>query len=154
MPRFRTTLVPGVKRPYASWTFLVVPAAAAARWGAGSHPLRGTIAGHDFRGTASRGEGVLRIPLARDFRERTGLAVGDVVEVTLELDAAPRPLHLPAELRAVLAAEPALTPLFDALPPSMRRAWCEYVGEAKQSETRARRAARALAGIRGRAYPP
>lgn len=43
--------------------------------------------------------------------------------------------------------------LFAALPASMRRAWATFVGEAQRAETREARAARAVAGIRAKAWP-
>ncbi|MEZ4456688.1 MAG: YdeI/OmpD-associated family protein [Gemmatimonadales bacterium] len=153
MPRFRTTLVAGKKNPYRSWTFVVVPADLADRWGSGQKAVAGSIAGHAFRGTASRGEGALRIPVPRAYLEETGIARGDTVEVVLELDAAPRTVAVPAELQRVLESDAKLAALFAALPPAHRRAWAAYVADAKRPETRVRRAARAPAGIRARAFP-
>jgi hypothetical protein len=153
MHRFRSTLVPGSKVPYRTWTFLVIPRKIAAAWGPGQKAIRGTIGGHPFQGTASRGEGVTRMPLPREFRETTGFRCGDTVDVVLDLDPAPRPVDVPSELRAVLRRDPEAAALFDTLPPSCRRAWAEHVAEAKRPETRLRRAERAPAGIRARAYP-
>lgn len=156
MPRtisFRTTLVSGTKRPYASWTFLIIPPDVARDWGPGQKPVRGTISGHPFRGTASRGEGALRVPIPRDFRELTGLGLGDTVEAALELDAAARPVQLPDELRALFTDDPEVAALYDKLPPSHRRAWATYVAGAKRPETRLRRARRARDGIHARDYP-
>ncbi len=153
MPRFETTLVPGKKLPYARWTFLVIPSALAKTWGPGAHPVRGTISGHAFRGTASRGEGVLRVSIPRDFRDKAGLSRGDRVEVVLELDSQPRSVEVPAELRAIFKQDPEARALYRKLPPAHRRAWATYVAEAKHQETRLRRARKAPAGIRARAFP-
>jgi hypothetical protein len=153
MKTFRTTLVSGGKAPYTSWTFLIVPAKLALQWGAGQKAVHGTISGAAFRGTASRGEGQLRIPLSRELRDRLGVAVGDTVEVSVEPDPNPRPLRLPEELRAVLRGHPEVAKLYDQLPPSMRRAWAAYVGEAKRPETRRRRAQKAPRGIVAREFP-
>ncbi len=153
MHSFRTVLTAGKKRPYDSWTFLVIPSDVASKWGAGQHVVRGTINGHAFVGTASRGEGVVRVPIAVAFRESSGVACGDVVEVVIARDAKPPRLHIPVELKQLLDADVTLVAQFDALPPSMRRAWAQYVGEAKRSDTRAQRAQRAPEGIRKRAYP-
>lgn len=154
MHRFRTVLVSGTKRPYRTWTFLVVPPDVATNWGPGQKVVRGSISGHEFRGTASRGEGSLRVPIARDFREMAGLACGDTVDVTLELDVSPRPAQVPVELQVVLKDDSDAAALYETLPPSLRRAWATYVAEAKYPETRRRRAQRAPAGIRARAFPP
>jgi|WetSurMetagenome_2_1015567.scaffolds.fasta_scaffold44826_2 hypothetical protein len=153
MHRFRPALVPGSKVPYRTWTFVVIPKEIAAAWGPGQKAIRGSIAGHAFRGTASRGEGVTRMPLTREFREAAGLGCGDTVDVVLELEQEPRPVDVPTELRAALRADPGAAAAYEALPPSCRRAWAEYVADAKRPETRALRADRAPAGIRARKYP-
>jgi uncharacterized protein YdeI (YjbR/CyaY-like superfamily) len=60
----------------------------------------------------------------------------------------------PAELTAALARAKPARAAFDALAPGQRRLWMRWVGEAKQAETRARRAARAAAELRaGRKLP-
>jgi hypothetical protein len=153
MKRFRTTLVPGGKPPYASWAFLIIPAELAAKWGSGQVAVRGAVAGTAFRGTASRGEGQLRVPIPRELRERAGISVGDTVDVAIELDTKPRPLSIPDELRAVLSDQPEVGRLYEALPPSLRRSWAAYVGEAKRPDTRIRRARKAPGGIRARQFP-
>ena len=153
MHQFRTTLISGTKHPYRSWTFLVIPASVATSWGPGQKAVRVSISGHTLRGTASRGEGVMRVPIPRDFREMAGLDRGDTVIVALELDPSPRPLKIPAELRAVLTGDSDLSVLYEELPASMRRAWAGYVEQAKRPETRSRRARQAANGIRARAYP-
>lgn len=153
MKRFRTTLVSGSKPPYALWTFLILPAELAAEWGPGRTAVRGTISGTRFRGTASRGEGAFRIPIPRELRERAGVSTGDTVDVVVGLDTSPRQLSIPNELRVAFADRPGIARLYDALPPSLRRAWAAYVEEAKRPETRIRRARKALDGIRDRAFP-
>jgi hypothetical protein len=153
MKGFRTTLVSGSKPPYTSWTFLIIPAKLAVQWGVGQIAVRGTISGTTFRGTASRGEGQLRIPLSRELRERAGVARGDTVDVAIELDPNPRLLSVPEELHAVFRDRPEVARLYDQLPPSLRRAWAAYVEEAKRPETRDRRAREAPQGIRAREFP-
>jgi len=62
---------------------------------------------------------------------------------------APRPeLPVPPELAEALAGDPAASATFDAFPPGCRREYCEWIGEAKRPETRARRAAEAVAWMR------
>ncbi len=153
MPTFETILVPGRKPPYDSWTFILVPPELAVLWGAGPKAVRGTISGMVFRGTASRGEGSLRVPVTRVLCEAAGVRCGDSVEVVLDLDADPRPVAIPDELQAVLRADPDVAALYDALPPAHRRAWAGYVAEAKRPETRLRRAQSAPRGIRAREFP-
>ena len=153
MHRSEAGLAPGRERPYDTWTFLVIPSGLATDWGPGQIAVRGTIAGTPFRATATRGDGVLRVPVPRALREEAGVRCGDTVHVAIEPDPDPRPVELPEELQAVLDADPEVAALYEKLPPSHRRAWATYVAEAKRPETRLRRARKAPAGIRARAFP-
>lgn len=153
MPSFSTVLVSGAKRPYDSWTFVVVPGNVMADLGSKRALVRGTIHGVSFRGTVSRGEGVYRMPVPRDLQIKAGIACGDKVQVFMEIDAAPRPISVPPELEEVFASDPDLAALFRDLPPSHRRAWAAYVAGAKRLETRIRRAAQAADGIRTKSFP-
>lgn len=153
MHRFQTVLVAGRKRPYSSWTFLTIPPDVAVKWGPGRKAVRGTLAGLAFRGNASRGEGVVRVPVRRDLLEKLGLRRGDTVEVALELDPDPPRVHVPDELSRVFKDDPEVAALYERLPPAHRRAWAEYVAEAKRPETRMRRASKAPQGIRARDFP-
>jgi uncharacterized protein YdeI (YjbR/CyaY-like superfamily) len=60
---------------------------------------------------------------------------------------------MPVELDAALAADAEARSGFDALPPSHRRMYCAWVGEAKRAETRARRAAVTCARVKVGARP-
>jgi uncharacterized protein YdeI (YjbR/CyaY-like superfamily) len=54
---------------------------------------------------------------------------------------------IPPELKDGLKAHPAAAAVFDAMPPSHRAEYANWVGEAKRAETRARRAAEAVKKI-------
>lgn len=151
--RFRSQVVHGTKRPYTSWTFLIVPEAVVESVGRKRFDVRGELAGVEFTGTVAKGEGVYRVPIPKDVLERAGVAPGSSVQVGLEVDPSARVVEVPEELAAVLASQPALGRAFGALPPSLQRAWSTHVAEARQPATRVRRAARAAEGIRGRRYP-
>jgi uncharacterized protein YdeI (YjbR/CyaY-like superfamily) len=66
------------------------------------------------------------------------------VDVTLELDAAPRQVEVPPDLAAALAADPGARRFFDGLSYSERRWFVLNVESAKKPETRARRVASAV----------
>ncbi len=151
--QFESTLVPGRKVPYTTWTFVELPPELPDEWGTPPFALRGTLAGVPFRGTASRGEGVVRMPVPLALRGQAGVGCGDRVMVLVEIDPEPRPVDVPDELRAVLAGDAEAAALFEDLPPAHRRAWAQHVAEAKRPETRDRRARKALDGIRARAFP-
>jgi uncharacterized protein YdeI (YjbR/CyaY-like superfamily) len=57
-------------------------------------------------------------------------------------------LPVPPELATALAADAAAAAAFTAFPPSCRREYCEWIGEAKRPDTRARRVAEAIEWLR------
>lgn len=57
-------------------------------------------------------------------------------------------LPVPAELAAALAKDDVARATFDAFPPSCRREYSEWIGEANRPETRARRSEEAVAWMR------
>ncbi|MCB9870157.1 MAG: DUF1905 domain-containing protein [Planctomycetes bacterium] len=153
MPAYRTTLVAGRRKPYDTWTFAVVPEAVHRQLGGKAHiEVRGSLAGIAFRATVRAGEGVYRFPVVREVREAAGVGVGDTVDITIDADHEPRPIEVPEELQTVLEQE-GLAAEFARMAPSHRRAWAQFVAEAKQPATRARRASKAPAGIRARRFP-
>ena len=101
MPSFSTILVPGGKRPYEAWTFLLVPDQVVTKLGSKRAQVRGTIRGVSFTGTVSRGEGVYRMPVPRELQIKAKIARGDRVQVAMEVDAKPRPVKIPPELKKV-----------------------------------------------------
>jgi hypothetical protein len=153
MPSFSTKLVPGGKPPYDTWTFVVVPGQIAETFGSKRTPVRGEINGVSFRGTLVRSRDVYRMPVPREFQKKAGIASGDRVEVYMEVDKAPRSIEIPLELAHVLDADPDLARSFDNLPPAHRRAWATHVADAKRTETRIRRAGKAVDGIRNKKFP-
>jgi bifunctional DNA-binding transcriptional regulator/antitoxin component of YhaV-PrlF toxin-antitoxin module len=110
--------------------------------------VRGTVNGTPLRSRLSVYGGVTYLGRRREIREAAGIEVGDLVEVVLELDGAPREVSLPAELEAALVADGGLRATFDALAFTHRREYAEWVGGAKREETRARRAAKAIEMLR------
>lgn len=61
----------------------------------------------------------------------------------------PRPeLPVPPELAAALATDHAARATFEGFPPSCRREYSEWIGEAKRPETRARRVEEAILWLR------
>jgi bifunctional DNA-binding transcriptional regulator/antitoxin component of YhaV-PrlF toxin-antitoxin module len=125
-----------------------VPFDAREVFGEARAPVRGTVNGTPLRSRLMVYGGTTYLGLRREIREAAGIDVGDLVEVVLERDDAPREVALPAELEAALAADAALRATFDALAFTHRREYAEWVGGAKREETRARRAAKAVEMLR------
>lgn len=146
MPTFRTRVMQG----RVNATGLPVPPEALDELGAGKRPaVVVTVAGYTYRTSVGAMGGQSLIPLAAVHRAASGVAADDEVEVTIELDAAPREAVVPEEVAAALAAEPALAEAFRALSPSRQRALVDPIAEAKTDETRQRRVEKALAALRG-----
>jgi hypothetical protein len=88
----------------------------------------------------SRGGGYL-IPLSSAHRAALGLTAGDTIDVTLELDDAPRTVEVPDDLATALAQVEGARAAFDALSPSRQKAHVTSVEGTKNPDTRARRVA-------------
>jgi len=143
---FRTTLL---KDDTLDATGIVVPPEVVEALGGSRRPaVTVTVNGHTYRSTVATMGGRSMLPFAREHRERTGLGPGDPIEVTLELDAAPRTVEVPADLAAALDATPGAREAFDRLSYSARKEHVRQVETAKAPETRDRRVARIVDGLR------
>ncbi len=108
-----------------------------------------TIGKYTYRTTAGRMNGRFMIPLSAENREGAGVAAGDDVNITIELDTAPREVEVPADFAKALKANAGLRKTFDALAYSHRKEWVRSIEAAKAPETRARRIAKAIDSLRG-----
>lgn len=123
-------------------TGLEVPADVIATLGTSKRPpVIVSLAGYSYRSTVAVMGGVFMIPLSKANREAAGVQGGDQVEVTLELDLAPRTVELPDDLAAALEARSGARAAFDAAAPSTRKEFVRQVESAKAAETRTRRIA-------------
>jgi hypothetical protein len=113
------------------------------------HAITVTINGHSYRSSVAPYRGTNMIALSAENRERAGIAAGDDVLVTIELDEQPRTVDEPADLRAALAADPEARVAFDELSYSNRRRHVLAIEGAKTDATRSRRLAAVLAELSG-----
>jgi Bacteriocin-protection, YdeI or OmpD-Associated/Domain of unknown function (DUF1905) len=109
-----------------------------------------TVGGYTYRTTVARMGGRFLVPLSAENRAAAGVAAGDRVEVGIELDTAPRTVELPDDLAAALAGDAAAREFFESLAYTHRKEWVRWVEEAKRPETRARRVAGTVEGLRAR----
>ena len=101
MPAFRAT----VERE-GTGTFLRVPPEVVAELGTRKRPpVRVTVGGHTFRSTVAVYGDDFYLPLNAANREAAGVAAGDAVDVTIELDEEPRVVEVPDDLAVALAAD-------------------------------------------------
>lgn len=129
-------------------TGVPVPPEALEALGGGKRPaVVAVVNGYRFTSTVGTMGGQALIPFSAERRAESGLAGGDALEVSLDLDAAPRETAVPDDLAAALAAAGARD-AFDRLAPSRRKAHVVAVEGAKAPETRARRIAAAVDSLR------
>jgi hypothetical protein len=134
--RFRATIELGGKTA----TGLEVPAEVVEGLGGSRRPaVRVTVDDYAYRSTVASMGGRFMLPLSAEHRQGAGVAAGDEVEVTLELDTAPREVAVPADLAAALDGAPEARRLFDGLSYTARRTYVSQVESAKKPETRQRR---------------
>ena len=143
--RFTTQLQP---RGNASAVVLDDDQVAVVGEGAKRFPVVATVNGYTWRTSVTRMKGEFLLGLSREVRDGTGAQIGDEVEVTVELDQAPREVEVPGALAAALAADPDASATFDRLAFTHRKEYARWVAEAKRDETRQRRVEQAVEMIR------
>lgn len=126
-------------------TGIEVPPEVIEALGSGKRPkVKVSFADYSYSITVGVMGGRFLLPVSAKVRDESGVAAGDELEITLELDDAPRELEVPDDLAAALAAEPAAKAFFDSLSYSQRRWFVESVTSAKKAETRERRVVAAV----------
>jgi len=142
MPSFRTVL----EATGGNNVGIVVPPEVVASFDRGKRvPVVVTIdGGYSYRSTIASMGGRFLLGFNAETRRATGRGAGDDVEVTLELDDAPRVVEVPEDLAAALAGDPAAAAAWEKLAYSHQKAHVTAIESAKAAETRARRVAAAL----------
>ena len=124
--------------------FVVVPAkvAMAAKVAHGAR-VRGTVNGVPYRSSLMKYSGVFHLGVHKATVAGAGVAGGDRVRVTIELDDRPLPTAaVPNDLALALSRNPKASTSWERLAPAVRRGFVKDVLDAKKDETRARRIAR------------
>jgi hypothetical protein len=120
-------------------TGIEVPETNLSALGAGKKPaVTVTVAGYSYQSTVAVMGGKFMIALSKAHRNAAKIQGGDLVEVTLELETAPRVVEVPAELAAALE-QANLQNAFAALAVSRRKEHVRQVEEAKSQDTKDRR---------------
>ena len=147
MPKFKTTIMLAEDM---NATGINVPEAVVEQLGAGRKPkVSVTLKGYTYRSTVFFMGGKFMLPLAQEHRAAAGVKGGDKVEVTLELDTAPREVEVPKDLAAALK-KAGLTKDFAALAFTHRNEHVRSIEEAKAPETRLRRIDKAVAMVQAK----
>lgn len=145
MTTFRTKLVLSGKT-----AGIPVPDAVVEGLGAGKRvPVVVTIGGYSYRNSVAPYRGQYMISLSSANREAAGLVGDEELDVTIEVDTAPRDVELPADFGDALRADAAAEAAFAALSYSAKSRFILDVTGAKTPETRQRRIDKTLAALRG-----
>ena len=129
-----------------------VPAEESRALGAGTHPpVAGEVTGVGFRTRLTpRGGGAYRLFLNGEVRSAAAVGVGDVVEVEVWPDDAPRDPALPADLAGALEAIPGGLEAFAALTEAQRAGMVAFIERARTARTRERYVQRVVGEVRRR----
>ena len=126
-------------------TGIEVPAEVMAELGGGKRPLiKVTVNGHTYPSAIGIMSGKSLIPVSADHRAKAGIAAGDLLDVTIELDTGKREIAVPDDLRRALATNDVAQRAFEALSNSGKKRHVLSVEAAKTDETRQKRIAKTL----------
>jgi hypothetical protein len=143
--RFRTT----VEQAGKTATGIEVPSTVVEGLGAGKRPaVRVTINGFTYRSTVATMDGRFMVGVSAENRAGAKVAGGDVVEVDIELDTAPRAVEVPRDFAAALKKDAKAKATFAGLSYSNQNWHVSSIKGAKTEETRQRRIAKSIAALR------
>lgn len=111
-------------------------------------PVRVTANGRTVAARVGRMGGENLLGFSKKLRADLGVEIGDVLDVTIALDAGSREVEVPPALATALGNDPAAKAAFDALAPSHRKEFARWVDEAKRDETRDSRVEQSLQMLR------
>lgn len=130
-----------------------VPGEVVERLGGGGHPkVSVTVNGFAFRTSIAKVSGRYLLGVSAERRAAAGVEAGQVFDVDVELDTAPREIEVPDDLAAALAADARAEKFWGTLSYSKQWWHVHQVTSAKKAETRAARIEKSVAMLRdGRA---
>jgi Bacteriocin-protection, YdeI or OmpD-Associated/Domain of unknown function (DUF1905) len=121
--------------------------------GGGGHPkVSVTVDGFTFRTSIAKMGGRFLLGVSAERRAQAGIEAGQVFDVDVELDTAPREIEVPDDLAAALTADERAKEFWDTLSYSKQSWHVHQVTSAKKAETRAARVDKSVTMLReGRA---
>ncbi|GGD96314.1 YdeI/OmpD-associated family protein [Paenibacillus nasutitermitis] len=128
-----------------SATGIRVPEDVIASLGTSKRPsVRVTIGDYTYRTTVAPMSGNYMIPLNADHRAGAGVRAGDEVDVDIELDTEPREVVMPHDFSTELDRNEEAKRFFEGLSFTNKKRFVTSIEEAKTTETRQRRLAKAM----------
>lgn len=108
--------------------------------GGGKKPLvMVTLNDYSYRSAVGKMGDKFMISLSAEHRKNANVKGGDTVEVSIELDTAPRLIEVPHDLQKVLDKNKKAEANFNKLAPSKKKAIVLSIEDAKTEETKIRR---------------
>jgi bifunctional DNA-binding transcriptional regulator/antitoxin component of YhaV-PrlF toxin-antitoxin module len=138
MAQKQTISVKLEKHPKLEATGITIPFDVEKVFGAKRVPVKATVNKAVYRGSIVRMGGRYMLGIPKAFREEAGIAAGDNIVITLEVDTAPREVKVPADLAKAIKKAGVLA-AWDSLSYTHRKEHARAVEEAKRPETRAKR---------------
>ena len=106
--------------------------------------IRGTIDGAHFRSSLMpAGDGDVFVAVNKELREKIGKGNGEVVEMTVGRDTSVVD-SIPADLKKALSQNAKAETYFRKMAPSHRKAYVQWIEQAKKAETRESRLKKAI----------
>lgn len=110
-------------------------------------PVSVTLKDYTYRTTIASMGGKFLISVSSEVREKAKVKAGDEVEVTLELDTAPREVEIPEDFQQALNKNSKAKTAFEKLSYSNKRRYTWSIADAKTEETRQRRIEKAISEL-------
>jgi hypothetical protein len=128
-------------------TGFVIPDKVVDAFGQGKKPkvtvtLNGTFS---YPNTVAVMGGKYMIGVSKERRKLAGVSASQLIDVTLELDTAPRVMEVPPDLQKALDKDNAANAYFATLSYSNQRRHIDPINDARSPETRARRIEKSVA---------
>jgi bacteriocin resistance YdeI/OmpD-like protein/uncharacterized protein DUF1905 len=131
--------------PGGAWCFLAVPLDVSKAWGTRSRVrVKGMINGFPFRSNIQPMEGRHLLTFNKQLQAGAKAKPGDIVTVVMDRDTDEWTVEPPAELAKAFRQSKEAKAQWDKLAYTHRKEFAQWIGSAKQAETRERRAAKAV----------
>jgi hypothetical protein len=132
-----------------TWTLFMVPSEMSKEFGTRARVrVRGTIDDLPYKGTLlPNGEGLHFMVVKKEIRDAIGKTAGDEVNVTVQIDSAPRSVTIPEDLQLALEGNAKANAAFNGLAHGHKKEYVDWIEQAKKKETREDRISRALQTI-------
>lgn len=130
---------------YTNAAFVEIPFDVEAFFGKKRVNVNATFDGVPYRGSIVRmGSPVHILIIRKDIRAKIGKSFGEVIDVRIEEDLAPRVVEVPEDFSSMLKDVPEVEFFFKKLSYTHQKEYVNWIVAAKRSETRIRRMNKAI----------